>query len=76
MIVTFEDANGQTGTVTGELAVEYDGEWDEEVQERVEDVTERYRTGDDEVMKEEVLSTLVIELPKLPRVVETERHHS
>ena len=74
MIVTFEDAEGETGRVTDDLTVEYDGEWHEQVEERVEVVAERYRNGD-RVLGEEALSTLVTELPEQPRVVEAERRH-
>lgn len=75
MILTFEDTDGRTGTVTGELTLEYDGEWEGQIRERVEDVKDRYRTDDDEVMGEEALNTLLRELPQEPRVVEAERHH-
>lgn len=74
MIVTFEDAEGKTGRVTDDLTVEYDGEWPEQVEERVEVVADRYRNGD-RVLGEAALSTLVTELPEQPRVVEAERRH-
>lgn len=74
MIVTFEDAEGETGRVTDDLTLEYDGEWREQIEARVADVEERYRNGD-ELFGEEALSTLVTELPEEPRVVEAERQH-
>ena len=74
MIVTFEDADGRTGRVTDDLTLEYDGEWREQVADRVADVEERYRNGDT-LLGEEALSTLVTELPQEPRVVEAERRH-
>jgi hypothetical protein len=74
MIVTFEDADGETGRVTDDLDVEYDGQWDEQVRDRVADVEERYRNGD-ELLGEDALSTLVTELPEAPLVVAAERKH-
>ena len=74
MIVTFEDADGRTGRVTDEMDLEYDGQWEEQIRERVDDVAERYRNGD-QLLGEEALSTLVAELPQEPRVVEAERKH-
>jgi hypothetical protein len=43
MILTFEDTDGRTGTVTDELTLEYDGEWKERIRERIE--TSRSGTG-------------------------------
>ena len=74
MIVTFEDADGETGRVTDDLDVEYDGQWEEQVRDRVADVEERYRNGD-ELLGEDALSTLVTELPEAPLVVAAERKH-
>lgn len=74
MIVTFEDADGRTGRVTDEMDLEYDGEWEAQIRERVDDVAERYRNGE-QLLGEEALSTLVTELPQEPRVVEAERKH-
>lgn len=74
MIVTFEDADGETGRVTDDLTVEYEGQWEEQVRERVADVEERYRNGD-RLLGEEALSKLVEELPEEPRVVEAKRQH-
>lgn len=74
MIVTFEDADGRTGRVTDEMDLEYDGEWEEQIRDRVDDVAERYRNGE-KLLGEEALSTLVTELPQEPRVVDVERKH-
>lgn len=74
MILTFEDADGRSGRVTGDLAVEYDGQWERQVEACVESVAEEYRSNGN-VADEEALSTLVVELPKQARVVEAERHH-
>lgn len=74
MIVTFEDAEGETGRVTDDLTLEYDGEWREQIEGRVAEVEERYRNGD-ELFGEEALSTLVEELPEERRVVGAERRH-
>jgi hypothetical protein len=74
MIVTFEDADGETGRVTDDLDVEYDGQWEEQVRDHVADVEERYRNGD-ELLGEDALSTLVTELPEAPLVVAAERKH-
>lgn len=74
MRLTFEDADGRTGVVTDDLTVEYDGVWEEAVRERVEAVKDEHEI-DGNVDQEVVLDTLVIELPKEPRVVEAQRRH-
>lgn len=74
MIVTFEDAEGETGRVTDDLTVEYDGQWREQIEERVADVEEGHRNGD-QLFGEQALSKLVEVLPEEPQVVEAERKH-
>lgn len=74
MKVTFEDADGRTGVVTDDLDVEYDGQWEPAVRDRVEAVREEHEI-EGQIDEEVVLDTLVIELPKEPRVVEAQRRH-
>jgi hypothetical protein len=74
VIVTFGDADGETGRATDDRSLEYDGECHEDVAVCVADVEERYRNGDT-LLGEAALSALVSELPAVPRVVGVERHH-
>lgn len=74
MIVRFEDRAGETGEVTEELDVEYDGGWEAEVRECVDEVETDFRT-DGDVATEAALGELVVELPAESAVVRVERRH-
>lgn len=73
MRLSFEDAHGETGVVTDDLAVEYAGEWEPQVRACVDRVEREQRgqySGDPTV---DVYSQLIIDLPRVVPIVEVER---
>lgn len=71
MYVIFEDENGRTGEVTDDLDLEYDGRWEDELEDRLEYV--EGRCDDDGEASDQVVRELVLELPEAPHVVRAER---
>ena len=64
--VVFRDITGQQGSITDELAVHYQGRWEGEIEEGLEQIAEDYDS-------EEMYNHLVVELPEKAPVYRVER---
>lgn len=71
MILSFVDVDGREGIVTQELNLQYDGRWEDKINECHQDIASRYREEDEEVDTRNVLQELVIALPEETPVSET-----
>lgn len=72
VFLAFRDANGERGTISEDLSVNYDGEWKREVERVISEVTAPYR-NDDETEPDAVFTELVVELPANSPVRSVER---
>lgn len=72
MYLAFIDVRGDSGSVTDELTVEYDGEWRTEIDEHVSSVRREYLEGDGELEPKEALQRLVAEMPQELPVTDAE----
>lgn len=64
--VVFRDITGQQGSITEGLAVNYQGRWEGEIEECLEQIAEDYES-------EEILNHIVVELPEKAPVYRVER---
>lgn len=72
MELVFIDAAGETGVITEELRLEYDGPWRDQVARYLSEVEAEYRE-DGSVVVEEAFSELVVGLPERTAVDSVER---
>ena len=76
MKLSFRDYNGRTGEVTETLDVQYNGNWEEDVEECVGSVEDDLSPGRDTGPAEDPYTRLVIELPEEAPIVEVEQTDS
>lgn len=70
--MVFTDVRGESGSVTDELTVEYEGEWRTEVDEYVSSVREEYLERNGELEPRDALQWLVAEMPQELPVTDAE----
>lgn len=64
--IVFRDPTGQQGSITDELTVNYQGQWEGEIKECLEEIAEEHAS-------EKVYDHIVIELPEKAPVYSVER---
>lgn len=64
--VVFRDLTGQQGSITEGLAVNYQGRWEGEIKECLEEIAQDYES-------EEMFNHIVVELPEKAPVYRVER---
>lgn len=74
MWITFQDESGQSGKVTADLRLEYDGHWKDEIPEYLDELEQEFQADDETVDIEARLQELMIELPERTPVIRIERH--
>lgn len=73
MTLSFKDTDGASGKVTETLDVEYNGSWEEDVEECVQNVENDLTVTDENISREDLYTRLVLELPEEAPIVEVEQ---
>jgi hypothetical protein len=74
VFLAFRDANGIHGTISADLSVNYDGEWEAAIEQFVSEVTAAHSDGDGGIETDAAFTELVVDLPEHTPIRSIERH--